>query len=79
MRYTSFTYDIKYAENCEYEYEEFGPCDVTCGEGVRLSYPVITQHPTEGGRQCPQEVLDNTPKTLICIQPTCPRECLKLC
>ena len=55
-----------YTVNCEWEYGDYERCSKTCGEGVKKRFPIITQHPENGGRPCPPDVQREEPEVTSC-------------
>ena len=57
-----------------WEYGPFEECSVTCGGGVKRQFPIITDHPVNGGKPCPPNVLTNQPNSMECNTQPCPGE-----
>ena len=70
--WSNYVCTITSAEDCEWEYGEFGDCSVTCGGGTKYRYPIIIRPATNGGRDCPQFVHDNEPDDMACNTNPCP-------
>lgn len=61
--------------DCKWIYGECTECSPTCGKGVKTCYPIITQYPANGGKECPDSVINREPNHKICRDlPPCPCE-----
>ncbi|CAI8000139.1 Hemicentin-1 [Geodia barretti] len=61
--------------DCDWEYEQFGQCSVSCGNGIKRQFPVITIQPKHGGAPCPDSVIDRVPNIEPCDAGPCPEDC----
>lgn len=64
----SFFYPVK----CLWTYSDYNKCSVTCGQGVRQRFPIITQNASQGGEDCPPSVKRGEPEQMPCKEPDCP-------
>ena len=63
---------LNFTVDCEWEYEQFGECSKSCGEGIKTRYPRITVQPQHGGQDCPLFVQNQEPDTTTCNNSPCP-------
>lgn len=66
------TLTVLSAVHCEFEWGEYEQCSETCGGGTKSRFPIITQHPQNGGMPCPPFVKMGRPETVPCNTDPCP-------
>ena len=60
------------AVHCEWEWGSYSVCSVSCGNGVRTRFPIITKQAKHGGRPCPLSVRRNDTESQACGGTGCP-------